>query len=113
MLSSELYDIVDRYVNRHITLEELEDWLVARFPLFFRLPYSSDTEFVADIEMGLDEMSDKTLTEEAFRTLLKNLLEQQRVVWASYPAKGEDTYAESGNEPSPILQYVSQELAHS
>lgn len=113
MLRAELYEIIDRYVERHIKLEELEDWLVARFPLFFRLPYSSDTEFVAEIEMALAEMSHKTFTEEEFRNLLKNLLGRQQVVWASYPATSEETHAQSSNQVSTILQYVTSQASYS
>lgn len=101
MSSSELYEIIDHYLERKIALQELEDWLMPRLPFFFRLPYSSDTEFVAEIEMALAEMSDRTRTEEEFRTLLAHLLEQQRVVRASYPAQSQATYAESSNQTPP------------
>lgn len=112
MLSAELYQTVNRYVERHIKLEELEDWLAARFTKFFRFPYSSDTDFVAEIELALAEMSDGMLTEEEFRSLVSDLLKRQQVVWASYPPEREVTYAESSNQPSLTLWYVPSHLAY-
>ena len=110
MLTSELFSVVDQYLARDITLEELEDWLVPRLPFFFKLPYSSDTEFVAEIEMALADMSNQTQTEDGFRSLLKNLLEQVQVVWVEYPTENETNYTESSNQASPNLPYVTPEL---
>ena len=76
MITSELSNIVDRYLQKNITVEELEDWIVARFQLFFSLPPSSTSEFVAGIELGLAEMSNGSRTEEEFRNMLRELLRQ-------------------------------------
>lgn len=111
MLAPQLLNIVDQYLDRAISLDELEDWLVPRLPLLFKLPYSAISELVADIEVGLAELSDRTRTEDEFRSLLENSIQQVRVVWANYPAKDEMTSAESSNQASPTVQYVTPELA--
>lgn len=112
MLTSQVFNVVDQYLERVITLEELEDWLAPRLLLFFKWPYSSLTDFITEIEVALADMSEQRQTENEFRSLLKNLLEQAQVVWANYPAEDVTTYAESSNQASPILQYVTSELEH-
>lgn len=80
MVTSELYDIVDKYLQKNITVAELEDWIVARFQLFFSLPLSPESEFVAGIELGLAEMSNSARTEEEFRSMLRKLLWQVETI---------------------------------
>ena len=112
MLTSEIFNVVDQYLERAITLEELEDWLVPRLPLFFKWPYSSLTDLVTEIEVALADMSEQRRTEDEFRSLLNKILEQAQVVWVNYPAEDVMTHTESSNQASPILQYVTPELEH-
>ena len=62
MLTSEVVNVVDRYLEKVITLEELEDWLVPRLPLFFKWPYSSLTDSITEIEVALADMSGQILS---------------------------------------------------
>lgn len=112
MLDSELLNIVDRYLERAISLEELEDWLVPRLPALFKMPYSAVSDLVAEIEAGLAELSDATRTEEEFCNLLKNYIQKVRVVWVNYPTENHVMYTGSSNQASPTLSYVTSELAY-
>ena len=107
MLDSELLKIIDRYLARAISLEELEDWLVPRLPALFRMRFSTISDLVAEIEAGLAELSDQMRTEEEFRHLLKNCIQQVQAVWANYPTEDRMTYTESSNQASPTLQYTT------
>lgn len=110
MLDHQLLNIVDQYIQKTINLEDLENWLVPRLPLFFKAPYSEASEMVAEIEVALADMSEQRLTEGEFRALLKNLGEQVQIVWANYPAQREIAYSESNNQASPTIQYAIPEL---
>lgn len=114
MITSELFIIVDKYVQKNISLEELEDWIVPRLPFFFRLPLSQASEFVAGIELGLAEISNGSRTEEEFRNMLSELLREADTIWLSYPLSNELSVSSSANktslsaiyEPSKTLSLV-------
>jgi hypothetical protein len=76
MLSYELEKMVLQYIRCEITIEQLEDWLVPRLPVFLRLPHSSDSDVVAAIELGLAEMSDEIRNEAEFREFLSDVLRE-------------------------------------
>lgn len=99
-MTSELLSVIDQYVEGAITLEQLEDWLVARLVTLFRLPLSEPqaTELVAAVELGLAEMSTGTRTEDEFRSLLRALLQRSQIIPLSYPAESPVTRATSSNE---------------
>lgn len=111
MLTLELLNVIDQYLKRVIGLEELEDWLAPRLPFFFRWPYSSTTELVAEIEMALADMSEQRQTEEDFRSLLNKIVGQPRAVWINYPTES-IIYTESSNQSSPTVIYVIPEFAY-
>ena len=112
MFTSEVVNVIEKYLSKAITLEELEDWLVPRLPLFFKLPHSSLTDFIAGTEVALADMAEQRYTEDEFRTLLGEILEQVQIVWISYPAEEVEIYTRSSNQPSPEVQYVSTELSY-
>jgi len=62
------------YLEQRTSLEDLEDWLIPRLPLFFSLPKSSMTELVSTVELGLAEMSSRALSEEEFRGQIRDYL---------------------------------------
>lgn len=105
MLTPELLNIVDAYLERNISLEQLEEWLVPRLPFFFKPPYSSASELATEIEMGLAEIGDKTLTEKEFRTSLRDFFNRQITFALNYPDVSEEDYEGSSNQsfPSPSV----------
>ena len=80
MLSLELKDKVLQYIDSSITLEQLEDWLVPRLPIFLRKSEAADADVVAAIELGLAEISNEIRTELEFRSLLTKALRGQTAV---------------------------------
>jgi hypothetical protein len=90
MLSLELKDKVLQYVDSKISLEQLEDWLVPRLPIFLRTPETADADVVAAIELGLAEISNETKTELEFRSLLRKALQGQTAVLV-YPPQVRQT----------------------
>jgi len=109
MLTSELFDIVDQYLERVISLQELEDWLVPRLPFFFKLPYSSGEELVTAIEVGLAEISDKTLTEEDFRSSLRDAINRQVAYTVTFADETYENFAGSSVQTPihlPIPQFT-------
>lgn len=103
MLTPELLKITDDYLERNISLEQLEEWFVPRLPFFFKPPYSSASELATEIEVGLAEISDKTLTEEAFRNSLTDFFNKQTTFVLNYPDVSEENFEGSSNQsfPSP------------
>lgn len=69
--ASDIFKKVSDYLNGHITLEKLEDWLAPNLGLFLSLPPNNASELAATIELGLAEISKGHRTEEEFRTLLR------------------------------------------
>ena len=98
MFTSELFDVVDQYLERIISLQELENWVVPRLPIFFKLPYFGGEELITEIEMGLAEIGDKTLTEEAFRSSLRDFFNRQITFTISYPDISKEDFEGSSNQ---------------
>jgi len=105
MLTSELLNIVHEYLERSISLEQLEEWIVPRLPFFFKPPYSGASELATEIEVGLAEIGDQTLTEKKFRTSLKDFFNRQRTFELNYPDVSEENFEGSSNQsfPSPSV----------
>lgn len=104
MLTSELFDMVDQYLERVISLHTLEDWLVPRLPLFFKLPYSSVEELVAAIEVGLADISNSTISEEEFRHSLRDSINRQTVYPITFADVTQENFASSAvHSPSHVL----------
>jgi hypothetical protein len=113
MLSYELEKMVLQYINCEITIEQLEDWLVPRLPVFLRLPHSSDSDVVAAIELGLAEMSDEIRNEAEFREFLSDVLREHSTTRVICPPEQLYSTATSSNNKvmSPILLSPSAEFA--
>ncbi len=80
MLSSELRDIVQEYIESKISLEQLEDRIVPHEPFFLKDPASPDADLIATIELFLAEISDNVATEEEFRNALRVALKKDSSV---------------------------------
>jgi len=73
-VTSNIFRKVSDYLEHHITLEELEDWLAPNLGLFLLLPPNDASELAATIELGLAEMTKGDRTEDEFRTLVKEFI---------------------------------------
>lgn len=80
MLSSELRDKVQEYIESKISLEQLEDWVVPREPAFLKDPASLDADLIVAIELGLADISDSVTTEEELRNALRAALKKDSSV---------------------------------
>lgn len=67
---SEIYSKISDYVQRRITLEQLERWLVSMLPTYFANPDSSAAELAGLVELGLAEIQAGITTQQSLRKLL-------------------------------------------
>jgi hypothetical protein len=84
MLSYELKEKALQYAEGHISLEELEDWLIPRLPAYLAFQSSTDAEVAGAIELGLAEIGDGLIGEVEFRRSLRSLTASKGTVFASY-----------------------------
>ena len=85
MLSYELREKIFQCVNHDIDIEQLEDWLVPRLPIFLKSLDTTDAQVVDTIELNLAEISDGITTEYEFRKLLEDILQEHSTTQLSYP----------------------------
>lgn len=86
MISLELNEKVRDYLDEEISIQELEEWLVPREPIFLSQPDSEDEDIISAIELGLAEIDTEIRTEEEFRNFLSDVLRKYLVIWIAYPA---------------------------
>jgi len=67
MLSLELRDVVLEFVENRKSIQDLEDWCIPRLPFFLANPNSTDSELLAEIEIGLAEYHNGTLNKDELR----------------------------------------------
>lgn len=87
MLVRQLFKKVHEYISGQLGLADLEEWLVPRLPIFYKLPFGTVSELVDKIEFGLAEISAGVRSEPEFRRLLTEFI----TTWAmpiSYPETG-------------------------
>lgn len=82
MLSSKLRRKINQFLEAAITIEELEDWYVARLPLLLIDPNSTDSDLVSAIELGLAELNAGIRDENNLRQFLEEALRQAAVLEA-------------------------------
>ncbi len=86
MLSSKLRRKIIQFLENAITIEEFEDWYVARLPLLVADPYSVNSDLVSAIELGLAELNAGIRDENNLRQFLEEALRQAAVMEAiSFP----------------------------
>lgn len=103
MISSDFRDKILQVVEGSITIEQLEEWLVPRLPVFLTSPDSTISDIVAIIELGLAEMSDGVRTKDEFLELLQNVAEEQETILTYYPPSLPDpNVSGSSNETTPV-----------
>ena len=85
MLSTELRDTIQDFIEAKITLAQLEDWLVPRLPYYLRFPNSTDADVVSAVELGLAEISSRIRSKDEIREYLKQVLQENTAISAFYP----------------------------
>ena len=71
--SIEIFSKADDYLEKRISLHELESWLVSMLPIYLSNPTSEAAELVSVIELGLAEINADIRTERSLRLLLRKL----------------------------------------
>ena len=83
--SIDVFSRVTDYIERRITLQELESWLVPMLPVYLANPDSAAAELVGAIELGLAELSAGILSERSVRKLLAKAQAVGGVSIVEYP----------------------------
>lgn len=83
MLTPELKQKMIEYLQREISLQELEEWMVPYESHFLADHDSADADAISAIELGLAEWSAGLCSEEDVRRLLKEVIEQYETVQLS------------------------------
>jgi hypothetical protein len=107
--SIEVFAKVQDYVDRRITLHELESWLVNRLPTYLSNPNSAAAELVGVIELGLAEIQAGIRSERSFRKLLGLQTTSNPISTKPYPYYTRITEASSSAspaEPTPLVWEV-------
>lgn len=66
------------YVQRQVTLRELEEWLVPRLPIFLENPDTEVGMLAGAIELNLAELQAGIITERTLRSRLARRIRQDR-----------------------------------
>lgn len=80
-VTSNIFKKVSDYLEHHITLEQLEEWLAPNLGVFLSLPPNDASELAATIELGLAEMTKGHRTEEEFQTLVKEFIRSRDFIF--------------------------------
>ena len=113
-VTSDIFKEVSEYLEHHITLEELEDWLAPNLGLFLSLPPNDASELAATIELGLAEMTKGDRTEDEFRTLVEEFIGSRDSIFIasvqSQPNHTSSKYTTYEHEWAPMAQPQEQHL---
>lgn len=86
MINPDFLEMIHQYLEKQITISELEEWLVPREPFLLREPESDDSDIIGVIELGLVDMSAGSIAEDEFRNQLRQEVRSKtETVWAEYP----------------------------
>ncbi len=105
MHSEELREKLIAFAEAEISASEIEEWFVPRLPALISTPWSSDSDAVAVIELGLADLSSGTSTEDDFRRSIRSVLRENTSTWATYPQDStHETESGSSNKTSRASQ---------
>ena len=102
--SIELLTRVGDYLERRITLRDLESWLVPRLPLYLQNPSSNIAEIVGTIELCLSELNAGIRTERGVRQVLARRFANEPIVIGI--SLGQDSQNEATTS-SPMPEVVN------
>ena len=110
--SIEIFSKVNDYIERRMTLRELESWLVFMLPIYLSNPGSATAELVGTIELGLAEIQAGIRSERSLRRLLASYVAYNPIRYQLYPHQTSinvTTSSASQTEPT-IPDWVDQSL---
>ena len=79
--STELFSKLNEYLDRQISLSDLESWLVPRLPVLLDAPDSLCGKIAGAIELCLAEICDGLKTERGVRASLARYRDSQENPW--------------------------------
>ncbi|MBI4284765.1 MAG: hypothetical protein HY670_02550 [Chloroflexi bacterium] len=91
--SLEIFSKVTDYVERRISLRELESWLVPMLPSYFSNPDSAVADLAGTIELGLAEIQAGITNERNLRKLLATHISHDPIKYEPYPYQAESSEA--------------------
>lgn len=103
--SIEIFSKVSDYVERQITLWDLESWIVPRLRLLIEHPDSAAGQLAGSIELCLAELQEGITSERSIRALLKHLIGHSRTVWITYPETHQVLLASTSNVEYPLSSF--------
>ena len=107
--SIDIYSKVTDYIERNITLRELESWLVFMLPIYLSNPNSDAALLASRIELGLAEINASITTERLLRKQLKQQFISNPINSQSYPypTSREETIAAASITEATNLEWMN------
>ena len=81
----DIFSKVNEYIERDITLKELETWVVSMLNIYLSNPDSAASLLASRIELGLAEIKEGITKERSFRRLLSQHINQTPIRTHVYP----------------------------
>lgn len=101
--SIEIFSRVNDYIERRMTLRQLESWLICVLPTYLSNPDSAAAELAGTIELGLAEIQAGIRKERSLRRLLSQYIAYNPIRYEIYPHQtsiNETTSSASLTEPT-------------
>jgi len=81
----DIFSKVSDYIERDITLSDLESWIVSMLHIYLSNPDSTAAILASRIELGLAEIRAKITTERSFRRILSQHISPATIRTRMYP----------------------------
>lgn len=106
MIAAELFSRVEDYLDRRITLREVEAWLVPRLPILLASPDSPAARLASAVELMLAEVHEGIRGDRGARRLLARYRSREHIIWAPYGGESgsETETAAAATFAEPALQ---------
>lgn len=99
--SLEIFEKLNDYLARQITLWDLESWLIPRLPLYLQNPDSPAGRLAGTIELCLSELQGGIRTERSIKKLLSQQATPEPIYLKPYP---EHTIANEATSSTPVVE---------
>jgi len=102
--SMEIFAVLNDYLERRITLWDLESWLIPRLPLYLQNPDSTAARLAGTIELCLSELQGGIRTERGIKKLLSQQATPEPIYLRPYPSYSSVDEATSS---TPVMEPAS------
>ncbi|MFC2069747.1 hypothetical protein ACFLTB_01030 [Chloroflexota bacterium] len=108
-----IFSKVNDYLEKRLSLWELESWLASMLNIYLSNPNSEAAELAGAIELGLSEINDNVKTERGLRRSLRDLLKDEPINSVSYQDYYEKTFAYSdvSTTDATVLELIDPQLS--